>query len=167
MNLQPLRELLHKHRLQVDATHSVLDITAQLGQLSRVLLKATQYGSVPLKGFVAPEGSSSPSEPLALPPPQGPPPATAQGWQQGASAREARLVPQAHSLQALQDAVGDLLFAVAHLALVLEVEPEQALHASIARCDRALDQRAQASQPTASSPSSLGPSSPSSPSSSD
>jgi len=44
MNLQPLNEFISRHELETAPAFCVLDITAQLGELSRALLKDTSYG---------------------------------------------------------------------------------------------------------------------------
>lgn len=47
MDLQPLEEFIARHNLQTEPVFSVLDVMAQAGELSRALLKDTNYGREP------------------------------------------------------------------------------------------------------------------------
>lgn len=129
MNLAPLHALLNEHTLQVDLAHSTLDVTAELGALARLLLKHTEYGTRSLPGFPSQATTSSSLSPD----------------QASSQVSKETCTPDHQAVDALREAVGNCMFAVAHLAIVLEVDPEEAMLASIARCQERLRAR-QASQ---------------------
>lgn len=50
MDLQPLNEFIARHDLETAPEYCVLDIMAQVGELSRALLKETNYGRTAVDG---------------------------------------------------------------------------------------------------------------------
>jgi len=93
MDLQPLKNFIARHGLETDPAHSVLDVMAQLGDVSRALLKDTSYG-------------------------------------RNAVDTESELVRRK---------IGDLMFAVAYLSTLYEVDPEAAMWQSVQKFEEQLE----------------------------
>ena len=95
MDLQPLKEFIARHNLETKPADSVLDVMAQLGELSRTLLKETNYG------------------------------------------REAIDVES----PAMREKIGDLMFAIAYLSTLYDVDPEEAMWQSVQRFGQQLESK--------------------------
>lgn len=97
MDLEPLRVFVSQHQLETSPAFSLLDVTAELGEAARELLRATDYGKQP-----APHDAA----------------ATAQ----------------------MRRKIGNLMFAVAYLSTLYDVDPEAALWESVQRFAEKLDE---------------------------
>lgn len=92
MNLEPLKAFVEEHNLQVQPAYSLLDIMAELGELSKELLKATNYGR---------SAGEPPRERMA-------------------------------------DEIGDVMFAIAYLSTLYDVDPEEAMWNSVRKFEKRL-----------------------------
>ena len=94
MDLSPLADFIARHDLHTAPEWSLLDAQAQLGELSRALLKQTAFG------------------------------------------RETASLDPAIA----HEKIGDLMFAIAYLALIHGVDPEAALWDSVRRFEEKLEE---------------------------
>lgn len=100
MDLSPLENLVARYNLHTAPEWSLLDIEAQLGELTRTLLKQTHFG------------------------------------------RDSALLPA----ELAHEKIGDLMFAISYFALIHGVDPEAALHDSLARFEAKLPSKVNTSE---------------------
>jgi len=95
MDLTPLRAFVARHDLHTAPEWSLLDVLAELGELSRALLKETHFG------------------------------------------RDAAPLPPAIA----HEKIGDVMFALAYLSTLYDVDPEAALWDSVRRFEEKLENK--------------------------